>query len=290
MSTVDDEDEWRKQITSTLIEGPSSVVIDNVRSLTSGQVAKVLTDDVWMARILGVSRNAVLRVECAWAASGINPELHQEIARRIAPCRIDPRVEQPWLRDGFRIPDLRAWVRDHQPDLIWAALTIARSWHVAGRPEGPRKLGMFERWSHVVGGIVTYAGFSDFLGNLSDLYEGLDIEGDAVRWFFEQWKERHGGQPTRIADVRMWALGMDSPMLDLITSSGDKGRETAFTLWVRRLKDRVVEIDRQPLTIVPVKADGKSQSQTWKLVSRDGAPLRLDAALAGRGVVGFPDM
>ena len=31
---------------------------------------RISTDNVWQARILGVSRNAILRVECVWGATG----------------------------------------------------------------------------------------------------------------------------------------------------------------------------------------------------------------------------
>lgn len=271
MSTVSDDDEWRKQITSTLLDGPSVVLIDNARELLSPQLAKVLTDDVWQARILGVSRNAVLRVECVWGATGINPDLHQEITRRIVPCRIDPQVEQPWLRDTFTIPNLRLWSREHRGEMIWAALTLARAWHVAGRPEGERSLGMFESWAHVIGGILKNAGFADFLGNLREVYEEADVEGDAIHWFLSEWQRLHQSQPKTISEVAMWALGQGSPMLDLMTS--ENGRNEKFSKWVRRLRGRVVELNGQPVRIEPVSTNGKSRTHTWRLVSLSGAPL-----------------
>lgn len=272
MTTVEDEDEWRKGITSTLLDGPTSVVIDNARNLVSMNLAQVITGDIWQARILGISRNAVLRVECAWVATGINPVLHQEIARRIVPCRIDPKTEQPWLRTEFKIKNLRGWLREHQPDLIWAALTLARAWYVAGRASGKKSLGMFESWAHVIGGILQHAGFAGFLENLGDLYEGMDVEGDAVRWFFEEWKKQHWDNAVKISDLRFWALKTDAPVNELL--SAEKGQEERFSKWVRRLKNRVVNVDGQSLSIAPVRSTGKSQTHTWKLFSTDGHALR----------------
>jgi len=271
MSTVSDDDEWRKQITSTLLDGPSVVLIDNARELVSPQLAKVLTDDVWQARILGVSRNAVLRVECVWGATGINPDLHQEITRRIVPCRIDPQVEQPWMRDAWTIPHLRLWSRDHRGEMIWAALTLARAWHVAGRPNGERSLGMFESWAQVIGGILKNAGFADFLGNLREVYEEADVEGDAIHWFLSEWQRLHQSQPKTISDVAVWALSLGSPMLDLMTS--EKGRNEQFSKWVRRLRGRVVELNGQSVRIEQVKTKGKGRDHTWRLASGCGAPL-----------------
>jgi hypothetical protein len=270
---VGDDDEWRKQITATLLDGPSVVLIDNARELVSPQLAKAITDDVWQARILGVSRNAVLRVECAWGATGINPDLHQEVARRVVPCRIDPRMERPWLRGGFAIPDLRAWSRAHRADMIWAALTLARAWHVAGRPGGERSLGMFEDWARVVGGVLQHAGFGGFLANLEELYEEADVEGDAVAWFYQEWNAQHSDRPVRLSEVATWALATGSPVLGIMTSVSERGRHTEFSKWVRRLRNRVVEIGGRPLRIEQVKADGPSQRQTWRLVPTDSRTL-----------------
>lgn len=275
MSTVSDDDEWRKQITSTLLDGPSAVLIDNARELLSPQLAKVLTDDIWQARILGVSRNAVLRVECVWGATGINPDLHQEVARRVVPCRLDPRMERPWLRteSEFRIPDLRSWSRDHRGEMIWAALTLARSWHAAGHRGGERSLGMFEGWSRVIGGVLKHAGFAGFLANLEELYEEADIEGDAVSWFYEEWNAHHQGRPVRLAEVACWALATGSPVLEITRSTSDAGRRMEFSKWARRLRNRVVEVSGRPLRIDPVKATGPSQRQTWRLAPADNQGL-----------------
>lgn len=267
MSTVNDDDEWRKSITSTLLDGPTATVIDNARSLTSPVLAKVLTDTTWQARILGVSRNAMLKVECTWVATGINPELHQEVMRRIVPIRLDPKVEQPWMRTAFSIPNLREWSRENRGRMISAALTLARAWVIAGRPRGDRSLGMFEDWAAVIGGILKHAGLPDFLSNLKTVYDEADVEGDAVHWFFEQWQKRHGSVETKITDAAMWALEQGSPMLELISSSSERGRSTQFSLWVRRLKGRVVNIAGDAKIIEPAKATGATRSHTWVMRS-----------------------
>jgi hypothetical protein len=267
MSTVNDDDEWRKTITSTLLDGPTATVIDNARSLTSPVLAKVLTDTTWQARILGVSRNAMLKVECTWVATGINPELHQEVMRRIIPIRLDPKVERPWTRTSFSIPNLREWSRENRGRLIWAALTLARGWVLAGRPRGDGSLGMFEDWAAVVGGIVKFAGFPHFLSNLAAVYDEADVEGDAVHWFFENWHSNHGTTAITIADAARWALADGSPMLDLINSASERGRSTRFSLWVRQLKGRVVDLNGDLKIIEPFKETGATRSHTWKMRS-----------------------
>jgi hypothetical protein len=235
LTSVDSNDEWRKTLTSTLLDGPAVVAIDNVRELVSPILASAITDRVWQQRILGVSRNAILPVECVWVATGINPVLHTELMRRIVPCTLNSGQERPWERSAFTIPDLPAWTRQHRGDMIWAALTLARSWYVAGRPKGDKSLGMFENWAHVVGGILKHAGFTGFLANLTTLYESADVEGDAVRWFYEQWNAQHQGDAVHIPEVALWALNANSPLHMLLTSKTDRGISTQFGLWVRSL-------------------------------------------------------
>lgn len=270
MSTVNDDDEWRKTITSTLLDGPTATVIDNARSLTSPVLAKVLTDTTWQARILGVSRNAMLKVECTWVATGINPELHQEVMRRIVPVRLDPKVERPWTRTAFSIPSLREWSRENRGRMISAALTLARAWVIAGRPRGDRSLGMFEDWAAVIGGILKHADLPDFLANLTTVYDEADVEGDAIHWFYAEWHSTHQMQPVKISDTALWALSANSPMLDLINSATERGRSTQYSQWVRRLKGRVVDVRGIPMRIEPASTTGATRSHTWKLVAVNG--------------------
>src|SRR5206468_1973655 len=97
----------------------------------------------------------------------------------------------PWLRNGFRHPDLRAWGHGHRAELVWAALTIGQAWIAAGRSDGRTVLGMFESWSKVIGGILEVAGIAGFLGNLSEFYDAADVEGAEVRGFLAAWWEKH---------------------------------------------------------------------------------------------------
>ena len=134
-----------------------------------------------------------LPVRCAWIATGNNPTLSSEIARRTVRIRLNAKQDRPWLRDRFRHPDLRQWVSAHRHELVAAALTLVRAWIAAGKPDptGSSSLGMFESWSRVMGGILQVAGVPGFLSNLSDFYESTDTEGEMVRSFLAAWWEQY---------------------------------------------------------------------------------------------------
>ena len=134
-----DEDEWRKRLTAKLRTGSAAVLIDNLkRPLVSASVAAAITSTVWEDRILGTSDMTRLPVRCAWIATGNNPTLSSEIARRTVRIRLNAKQDRPWLRDRFRHPDLRLWVSAHRHELVAAALTLVRAWIAAGKPDPTR--------------------------------------------------------------------------------------------------------------------------------------------------------
>ena len=189
------EDEWRKRITSTLLGTPEIVAIDNLRRrLDSSALAKALTDDVWEDRLLGVSSNVRIPVRSTWIATGNNPGVSNEIARRCVSIRLDSMLEKPWEREpaSFRHPNLLRWTTENRPRLMAAALTMLRAWHARGRPTGGQSLGSYEAWAGVIGGVLKVAGVEGFLGNRASFYERADREAEGWEMLLAAWWEHHG--------------------------------------------------------------------------------------------------
>lgn len=262
-----DEDEWRKRLTAKLQTGPAVVVIDNLkRRLEASAVSAAITADTWEDRLLGHTEMLSISVRCAWVATGNNPALSAEIARRTVRIRLDAKVDRPWLRDGFRHPDLRAWVAEHRGELVWAALVLGRAWLAAGRPkwEG-RCLGMFESWSRVMGGILDTAGIPGFLGNLEDFYEQSDAEGAAWRSFVARWWERHEGAEVGVSDLWQLVAPADGDPLDLGLGDGsERSQKTRLGKLLAEVRDR--QFDGRRI----VSAGTKKRAQLWRLVPAGG--------------------
>jgi hypothetical protein len=162
MTQADNDEEWRKRITSSLWEAPPVIQIDNITSkLDSAALAGALTAPVWKDRILGKSQNIHLPVQCVWVATANNPITSTEIVRRCVRIRLVPEEERPWRREGFRHENLTEWAMENRGKLVWAALTLIRNWLAAGRLcPNAMTLGSFEQWSRVIGGILEAAGVS----------------------------------------------------------------------------------------------------------------------------------
>jgi 5S rRNA maturation endonuclease (ribonuclease M5) len=264
-----DDDEWNKCITTALKEGKPLFCIDNiVRGLTSGALASALTATTWSKRLLGENASINAPVSHVWAATGNNPTLSTEIARRSIRIRIDPKQDRPWFREGFRHPELMVWVAENRASLVWAGLTLVRVWIAAGKPkaEGARVLGSYEIWSTVLGGILKNAGIEGFLDNLLEFYEASDHEGSRWRAFVETWWTEFQERKVAVADL--FPLVVETGDFDF--GRGDeRAQKTSFGRQLMRQRDRVIGERRI------VEAGKQQRARMWQL---------LPAGLSGPGV------
>jgi putative DNA primase/helicase len=230
-----DEDEWRKRLTAKLREIPSILLIDNLRrQLDASSVAAALTAPYWEDRVLGKSEMTRFPIRCVWIATGNNPQFSNEIARRMVRIRLDPHEDQPWLRKGFRHPNLLAWVWQNRARLVAACLTLGRAWTAAGMPRHDETIGSFEGWAQVMGGILEVARVPGFLGNLKEMYEKADAEGGVWRGFVGQWWDRFGTQQVSTADLYELALQSSIPL-----AKGDEhAKRTSLGRALSRIRDR----------------------------------------------------
>ncbi len=191
------EEEWRKALTSALQTGASMICIDNVdHGLGSSSLARALTAEVYADRILGQTQTVALPVRCTWIATGNNMALQGDLPRRCYSIDLDTKSSEPHRGRTFRHDPLKPWVREHRSELLRALLTLARAWYANGCPEATTpRLGSYEGWSAVVGGVLTMFGCTEFLGNLEDLYEAQ--AGEAQEWeaFLAAWHETWGDEP-----------------------------------------------------------------------------------------------
>lgn len=162
-------DEISKTLSAVLAAGTPVALFDNVSSsIASGGLASAMTAPTYQARILGKSQLVTVPVRTVWCFTANNIEASAEILRRFVLIPLDAGVPDPEKRTppkGWRHSNLRKWVTDNRPALVWACLTIIQNW-VAEGMEGASKpsLASYEDWAEVMGGILSAAGFRGFLG------------------------------------------------------------------------------------------------------------------------------
>jgi hypothetical protein len=189
-----DESEWRRTLTSVLRSDPRTLLIDNARKLDSGALAGAITSSVISDRIVGTSITASIPINCVWMATGIDLEMSEEITRRSVLIVLDSGTPHPSLREGFKIPQLQKWVRANRRILVVALLIIIQSWIDAGCPPSRRKLGGFESYAAIIGGILENAGIDGFLSAPSEYsYASLGLPASTVEFCREVYSQRGAG-------------------------------------------------------------------------------------------------
>ncbi|HPS02826.1 MAG TPA: hypothetical protein PLA90_14905, partial [Candidatus Sumerlaeota bacterium] len=226
------EEEARKMLTAELARGRCVILLDNVSErykLDSPTLAAVLTAHTWSDRILGRTEMIDLPNLALWMLTANNPNVSMEIARRCVRVRIDPSVPRPWLREGFRHENLVGWATEHRPELVGACLALVQNWIDAGKPGGGKRLGSFEDWSRVLGGILGAAGIEGFLGSLEDLY--AEADDDSLMWseFISAWWETYGPKDIPVGDLARFCVAHDL-MTPIVEGVGSVGGPRAGTI------------------------------------------------------------
>jgi len=251
------DEEWRKAITAVLTQGPQIVVIDNVTNiLRSAKLSQMLTARTWSDRMLGKTKMLSLPQTAAWFATGNNIQLGGDLARRSYWIRLDAEMPRPWLRVGFRHADIKAWTRNNREMLLSKLITMVRAWVVAGQPGSKDllKIGSFESWSRVIGGILTFAGVKGFLGNGAELYDSADQEISQWDLFLEQWQLLHRDDKitaaqlkTELTDFQSIYKPFQNEMPEEVIKATDKTTRGAVALGhtLRRHSDHVFPSGRK---------------------------------------------
>jgi hypothetical protein len=158
-----DEDELRKRITSLVLAGDRLVLFDNLDGkFGSAVLDAALTGVQWTDRVLGGNRMCSGPLYMIWYATGNNVAIAADTARRCCHIRLESDLERPETREGFRQPNLLAWVGENRLSLLSDALTILRAYCAAGRPnQSLPAWGSFEGWSGLPRSAVVWVGMPD---------------------------------------------------------------------------------------------------------------------------------
>jgi hypothetical protein len=198
-------EEWEKRALSTLVSGAPAHIWDNLEGdFRSDVLAALLTAWEWKGRVLGKSEDIWVPQRTVWMANGNNVQIGGDLARRLYLSRMDAEQAMPWLREDFQHPDLIGWVKAHRGRIVAAALTLGRAWIQAGCPD-PEKmppLGGFEDWRRIVGGVLEFAGATEFMANAMETYLEADVELRQWEAFLSAIYDSFGSTPWTVAELK----------------------------------------------------------------------------------------
>jgi len=237
------EEEFVKCLSAALLAGDLAVSIDNCeRELKSDFLCQVLTQPKINIRILGLSSNVETPMNAMLFATGNNLTFSGDIVRRALLCTMDAGVEQPELRD-FKID--AAWIaQDRRGELVVAALTVLRAWHIAGERLNLPAFGGFEDWSYRIREALIWLGRTDPCETVIEVRNSDPRRGELVA-VMEQWKSHLIlDQPYTVQQVIGRALidsDFHNALLAVATSySGGTVNNILLGRWLRRVKGKIV--------------------------------------------------
>lgn len=278
---IPDEEELQKRICATLREGRQGVlVVDNAKVRGNGAIHSPTIEANSMApeitlRILGRSENFTLPNRVVWILTMNNTRTSPDLVSRGVAIRLshdgDPRHRT------FPGGDPVEYARRHRREILGELQGMILNWNQAGRQPGNshHRCGY---WAQVVGGVLSTAGFPEFLGNAGDAAaafdDGLDQlaalaeQAAATPGFFEEADETRddSGRPASEWEPIFRRAHVLAEELD--ASASKKSRATRIGRFLGPLLDRQVPVqvrDRQGTATLRVR-EGRARERRYFFV------------------------
>lgn len=113
--------------------------------------------------------------------------------------------------------------RIQKPNLLSSAaavLTLIQHWVSVGRPTWTGRMGSFEAFAEVVGGILESCGVSNFLGNRAHLVAKVDAETSEIAAFVDRWWNEHRNEAMKASELH--ALATRAELLGFALGDGNE--------------------------------------------------------------------
>jgi putative DNA primase/helicase len=188
-----DEAETEKRLGACLLDAQPLISIDNVNGELSGDfLCQAIERPVVSIRILGRSERIKIEARAStFFATGNNVTLVGDLVRRAIVATLDPRMERPELRKFAGDPV--ATVLANRGAYIAAALTIARAYLAAGKPDRLPPLASFEGWSDIVRSALVWLGLADPVATM-ETARAEDPELIALGELLSAWSAAFGSE------------------------------------------------------------------------------------------------
>src|SRR5690606_37406721 len=113
-SLVLEDEEQRKQLTSTFQRGGDFFLFDEAHYIKGKELARALTAATWTYRILGSNNTIVVPIQATWIELSNIVRVEGDLQRRVYPINLRPKAPNPHLRnnDQFHHPDFIGFTKE----------------------------------------------------------------------------------------------------------------------------------------------------------------------------------
>jgi len=269
------EEEMRKRITALLLQGATSVNLDNWETPIGGESLNgLLTATEWSDRVLGRTETVKLDNRLTLAATGNNLVVRGDMVRRSLLVQLAPQVERPELRE-FKISNLPQYVLTHRAELLSDAFTILRAYQQAGRPlDNQPALGRFEQWWRAVCAPIVWLGLPDPIQSQEKLRHD-DPELSKLGRLLHAWHNLLKDKPVTVADLVKQVTNIHGnnlkqaelleALLECSSGQGTIINNRSLGWHLKHFSGRIVS----SLQLVPVDVGGKPRYRVVDVAAAD---------------------
>jgi hypothetical protein len=175
-----ENDEMRKMLTASVLEGRIVVFLDNCKRTIGGEALESFTSaPTWRDRLLGVNENVEYENNATVFVTGNGATCTPDMRRRALQCELhlsEERAEDKVFKRPLNVNVLRVMRSQH----LAACWSLVRHWDELKRPGPSRSHSAFSEWAEIIGGIVEAAGFGCALSTPESSIV-VDEDGEAMR-------------------------------------------------------------------------------------------------------------
>jgi hypothetical protein len=182
MGWPNNEVERDKRMLIVAMNDDPCVLLGNLVDPVGGEtLEKAITSSTYKGRLLGFSKDVEAPLNTVFVGTGNNLVYSSDgMQRRVMLVALYYEKPDPEMRTGFKIKDLKDYVRQHHAQIVVAALTILRAFHVAGRPDsGKPAIGGFEPWCELIRNPVLWLEMADPADGRDEVKRQRDSTTDA---------------------------------------------------------------------------------------------------------------
>jgi hypothetical protein len=244
LAPAENETEEKKRLFTLLRELTPIICYDNIsKPFGSTTLCAITTQDRYKDRVLGISGSQAVSTRTTILFTGNNLTLVGDLTSRTVLCKLNPNVERPGDRI-FKIKNIRQHVLNNRGDIIWAALTLIRSYYAADKPaQDIPPFARFEAWSNIVRSTLVWRGMADPCAN-RDAIESSDPIQSSLEILFSALYEEFGEIPFQASDISKIINTRKDEIANKLSDAmhelcGSNVKSTKIGSQLRTYKDRI---------------------------------------------------
>lgn len=269
---INDEQEFRKRLTSDLLEEPVFICHDNERdggTLSSPWISGLLGTRRWKDRLFREQRDLDIEVRPIFIVTGNNVSLDKDLSVRFVLIELESNVPNPEsIVFADPLPEAMI-VRSGQ----WrgAVLKLLSLWHSEGAPKSSVTFGTFTAFVQAVGGFLDWCGIPGFMTNRNRMSEVTEDPCDPLKIILPSWIGEHGLTAELAAkDIVALFEKANPEFIAGLKKDTPPGRAVAAVL--KKVVGRTMELDDHMLIKLRRVPDKHSKAWRYKFAVVKGPP------------------